>query len=230
MYTTNLRKVGGSICWPYRPRCSTSCTCGRERRWAWRCNAADWLWSRGAAAVYARRVAGAMQSTGTAQQGRARMAGWQAGGRVDLMKRGEIWLVGLDPTQGHEQKGRHPVLIVSTEAFNRVTKVPVVLPITSGGDFAGTAGFGVTLEVPERKQEALSAVPSPARSISARAAERSWKALPTRSWMRYWRSWQRFLNKLLKQHGSRARQAAFFKTALIASAASARCGWGRERG
>jgi mRNA interferase ChpB len=62
------------------------------------------------------------------------------------MKRGEIWLVGLDPTQGHEQKGRRPVLIVSPEAFNRVTKVPVVLPITSRGDFARTAGFAVTLE------------------------------------------------------------------------------------
>ena len=24
------------------------------------------------------------------------------------MKRGEIWLVGLDPTQGHKQKGRRP--------------------------------------------------------------------------------------------------------------------------
>ena len=62
------------------------------------------------------------------------------------MKRGEIWLVGLDPTQGHEQKGRRPVLIVSPDAFNRVTKVPVVLPITRGGNFARTAGFAVTLE------------------------------------------------------------------------------------
>jgi mRNA-degrading endonuclease toxin of MazEF toxin-antitoxin module len=62
------------------------------------------------------------------------------------MKRGEIWLVGLDPTHGDEQKGRRPVLIVSPEAFNRVTKVPVVLPITSGGNFARTAGFAVTLE------------------------------------------------------------------------------------
>jgi mRNA-degrading endonuclease toxin of MazEF toxin-antitoxin module len=61
------------------------------------------------------------------------------------MKRGEIWLVGLDPTEGHEQRGRRPVLIVSPEAFNRVTKVPVVLPITSGGNFARTAGFAVTL-------------------------------------------------------------------------------------
>ena len=61
------------------------------------------------------------------------------------MKRGEIWLVGLDPAAGHEQKGRRPVLIVSPDAFNRVTKVPVVLPITCGGSFARTAGFAVPL-------------------------------------------------------------------------------------
>src|ERR1700678_2377463 len=61
------------------------------------------------------------------------------------MKRGEIWLVNLDPTSGHEQKGRRPVLIVSPEAFNRITKVPVILPITSGGNFARTAGFAVPL-------------------------------------------------------------------------------------
>jgi mRNA-degrading endonuclease toxin of MazEF toxin-antitoxin module len=61
------------------------------------------------------------------------------------MKRGEIWLVGLDPAAGHEKKGRRPVLIVSPEAFNRVTKVPVVVPITSGGSFARTAGFAVLL-------------------------------------------------------------------------------------
>ncbi len=71
------------------------------------------------------------------QQGRGR--------RDHLMQRGDIWLVGLDPTEGHEQKGRRPVLIVSPEAFNRVTGVPVVLPITSGGSFARTAGFAVSL-------------------------------------------------------------------------------------
>jgi mRNA-degrading endonuclease toxin of MazEF toxin-antitoxin module len=37
------------------------------------------------------------------------------------------------------------VLIVSPEAFNRITKLPVVLPITSGGNFARTAGFAVPL-------------------------------------------------------------------------------------
>src|SRR5271163_1444507 len=61
------------------------------------------------------------------------------------MKRGEIWLVSLNPTSGHEQKGRRPVLIVSPESFNRITKLPVVVPITSGGNFSRTAGFAVPL-------------------------------------------------------------------------------------
>src|SRR5271157_1289577 len=61
------------------------------------------------------------------------------------MERGDIYLVSLDPTQGHEQQGRRPVLIVSPDAFNQLTKVPVVLPITSGGSFARTAGFAVAL-------------------------------------------------------------------------------------
>jgi mRNA-degrading endonuclease toxin of MazEF toxin-antitoxin module len=65
--------------------------------------------------------------------------------KLERMKRGEIWLVSLDPTSGHEQQRRRPVLIVSPEAFNRITKVPVVLPITSGGAFARTAGFAVPL-------------------------------------------------------------------------------------
>jgi mRNA-degrading endonuclease toxin of MazEF toxin-antitoxin module len=46
---------------------------------------------------------------------------------------------------GHEQKGRRPVLIVSPESFNRITKLPVIPPITSGGNFPRTAGFAVPL-------------------------------------------------------------------------------------
>lgn len=61
------------------------------------------------------------------------------------MNRGDIYLVSLDPTQGHEQQGRRPVLIISPDAFNRLTKLPIVLPITGGGSFARTAGFAVSL-------------------------------------------------------------------------------------
>jgi len=61
------------------------------------------------------------------------------------MDRGDIYLVSLDPTSGHEQRGKRPVLVVSATAFNRLTKTPVVLPITTGGSFARTAGFAVSL-------------------------------------------------------------------------------------
>jgi mRNA interferase ChpB len=61
------------------------------------------------------------------------------------MERGDIYLVSLDPTSGHEQQGTRPVMIVSPGAFNRLTKTPVVLPITTGGNFARTAGFTVSL-------------------------------------------------------------------------------------
>lgn len=37
------------------------------------------------------------------------------------------------------------MLIVSPSAFNRLTGMPVVLPITSGGNFARMAGFAVSL-------------------------------------------------------------------------------------
>lgn len=61
------------------------------------------------------------------------------------MERGDVYLVSLDPASGREQQGKRPVLIVSPVAFNRLTKIPVVLPITGGGHFARTAGFAVSL-------------------------------------------------------------------------------------
>lgn len=61
------------------------------------------------------------------------------------MKRGDIYLVTLDPTEGREQQGYRPVLVVSPEAFNKATKLPVVLPITTGGAFAQRIGFAVPI-------------------------------------------------------------------------------------
>lgn len=62
------------------------------------------------------------------------------------MERGEIWLVTLDPTAGHEQRGKRPVLIVSPASFNAFTRLPIVLPVTCGGNVARTAGFTVSLD------------------------------------------------------------------------------------
>lgn len=61
------------------------------------------------------------------------------------MKRGDIYLVSLDPTVGHEQQGTRPVLLVSPDRFNTVMRVPIVVPITSGGAVARNAGFTVSL-------------------------------------------------------------------------------------
>ena len=61
------------------------------------------------------------------------------------MKRGDIYMVSLNPTQGREQQGHRPVLIVSPSAFNAATKLPVVLPITTGGAFAKRIGFSVEI-------------------------------------------------------------------------------------
>jgi mRNA-degrading endonuclease toxin of MazEF toxin-antitoxin module len=105
------------------------------------------------------------------------------------MKRGEIWLVSLDPTSGHEQKGRRPVLIVSPEPFNRVTKVPVVLPITSGGNFARTAGFAVPLTGAGTKTTGIIRCDQPRALDLTHAAAKSWKPFRMRSWAKCWREY-----------------------------------------
>ncbi|HWS40883.1 MAG TPA: type II toxin-antitoxin system PemK/MazF family toxin [Arenimonas sp.] len=61
------------------------------------------------------------------------------------MNRGDIYMVSLDPTQGREQQGHRPVLIISPAEFNAATKLPVVLPITNGGEFARRIGFSVPI-------------------------------------------------------------------------------------
>lgn len=61
------------------------------------------------------------------------------------MKRGDIYLVSLDPITGHEQSGSRPVLVVSPTEFNDASKLPVILPITNGGEFARRLGFAVAL-------------------------------------------------------------------------------------
>ena len=61
------------------------------------------------------------------------------------MKRGEIWLVDLDPSFGHEQRGKRPVLVVSTADFAKVTGVALICPISGGANITRDAGFAVSL-------------------------------------------------------------------------------------
>ncbi|AYO75658.1 type II toxin-antitoxin system PemK/MazF family toxin [Sphingomonas histidinilytica] len=61
------------------------------------------------------------------------------------MKRGDVYMVDLEPTHGREQRGHRPVVIVSPDDFNRATGLPLIVPITNGGDFARRIGFAVPL-------------------------------------------------------------------------------------
>ena len=47
-------------------------------------------------------------------------------------RRGEVWLVSLDPTKGHEQAGVRPALVLSVDGVNAsAAGLVTVLPITS---------------------------------------------------------------------------------------------------
>jgi mRNA interferase MazF len=49
-----------------------------------------------------------------------------------LPSRGEIWMVDLNPTRGHEQAGVRPALVASVDTFNHgPAGLAVVLPVTS---------------------------------------------------------------------------------------------------
>ena len=61
--------------------------------------------------------------------------------------RGEIWFVSLDPTQGGEQAGNGPALIVSVDPFNHgPAELTIAVPVTS--KFKGVP-FHVQIDPPE---------------------------------------------------------------------------------
>ncbi|MBI2147892.1 type II toxin-antitoxin system PemK/MazF family toxin [Candidatus Woesearchaeota archaeon] len=47
------------------------------------------------------------------------------------VKRGEIWLVNLDPTVGHEIKKTRPALVIQNDIGNAHSSLTIVAPLTS---------------------------------------------------------------------------------------------------
>ena len=74
---------------------------------------------------------------------------------VPSFDRGDIVLVSLDPTSGHEQQGNRPVLVVSPREFNDLTQTVFAVPITTGGNFARVHGFTVSLDEAGTKTRGL---------------------------------------------------------------------------
>ena len=57
---------------------------------------------------------------------------------------GDVVWAELDPTQGHEQSGRHPVLVLSQDVFNERSGTVIACALTSQEP---PAGFPLTLEL-----------------------------------------------------------------------------------
>ncbi len=66
-----------------------------------------------------------------------------------MIARGQIYFVNLNPTPGHEQSGRRPVLVVSVDAINRQ---PLVVTVIVGTDSANIArDYPTNLRLPARE-------------------------------------------------------------------------------
>ena len=62
--------------------------------------------------------------------------------------RGDLFWADLDPTRGHEQSGKRPVLILSNDVFNHHSGTVIAVALTSQ---LPQAGFPLTLEIKSLK-------------------------------------------------------------------------------
>ena len=56
---------------------------------------------------------------------------------------GDVVWVNLDPSAGHEQGKRRPVVVVSNDAYNRFNNLTMVVPITSSREYPLHVNVGV---------------------------------------------------------------------------------------
>ncbi len=50
--------------------------------------------------------------------------------RTPIPRRGDVWLVSLDPTIGHEVQKTRPAVAVTSDIYNRHNWVVIVMPLT----------------------------------------------------------------------------------------------------
>jgi mRNA interferase MazF len=66
-----------------------------------------------------------------------------------MIQRGEIYFVNLNPTLGHEQAGRRPVLVVSSNIINNLPLVIVVIPGTKSKNISRDYAVNVRVSAKE---------------------------------------------------------------------------------
>ena len=84
--------------------------------------------------------------------------------RTRFPKRGDVHLVGLDPTRGREIKKTRPCVVISPDELNAHLQTVIVAPLTSAGRpypfripcrFQGTAGLVVLDQIRTVDRERL---------------------------------------------------------------------------
>lgn len=91
-------------------------------------------------------------------------------------RRGDIYWADLDPTQGHEQSGHRPVLVLSQNVFNDRSGTVIAAALTSQEP---AAGFPLTLELtdavlPKRSWVRISQIRTlPVLRLESKAGEAS---------------------------------------------------------
>lgn len=90
--------------------------------------------------------------------------------------RGDVWLVDLNPTQGHEQAGTRPCIVISVDLFNQgPAGLVVVCPLTSK---AKAQRFHVPIVPPEAGLPVQSYIKcEDVRSISTQRLSQRWGAV-----------------------------------------------------
>jgi mRNA interferase MazF len=63
------------------------------------------------------------------------------------MMRGEVYIATIEPRSGSEQRGKRPVIVVSSNAFNRVSgwRSVIVVPVTTSRAQAKRGPTGILL-------------------------------------------------------------------------------------
>ena len=50
---------------------------------------------------------------------------------TDRLKRGQVWLADLNPTQGSEQAGVHPVIIFQNDLVSQFSTTTIAIPLST---------------------------------------------------------------------------------------------------
>jgi len=58
--------------------------------------------------------------------------GYNAAPGKTEVRRGDIWWVNLDPTQGRELRKRRPAVVMTADALNRARRTVIIVPLSTG--------------------------------------------------------------------------------------------------